>query len=254
MSHPSPEKKLILCKNCGNNFHGHYCNVCGQDAHAGKIDKHFIYHEIQHGLFHIDNGILYTLKELFTNPGTTVRLFIEGKRVKHFKPLAFLLVMAGLYAFVNHYFNASVILTGQTGVKNADNSIQAVNDYLKEHFEFFVLLELPLISFVYYLFFKKYGTNYIEQLVINAYISGLRTFIMILLLPVSYYFSITGHILDQAIPLLILIWAYPQYYYNQPRFSIIWRTIAGYIIFYLLLVTLLSLVITLLATFPKLIA
>jgi len=254
MSHPAPENKLIHCKNCGNNFNGHYCNACGQDAHTGTIDKHFIYHELQHGLFHVDKGLLYTLKELFTNPGDTIRLFIEGKRVKHFKPLAFLLVMAALYAFVNHFFNSNVILTGQTGVKNADTSIQTVNDYLKEHFEFFVLLELPLISFVYYLFFKKYGTNYIEQLVINAYISGLRTFIMVLLLPVCYYFSTAGHILDQILPLLIVIWAYPQYYHTQPRFTIIWRAILGYVIFYLLLITILSIVITLLASFPKLIA
>jgi len=254
MSHPSPEKKLIHCKNCGNSFHGHYCNTCGQDAHTGRIDKHFIYHELQHGLFHIDKGILYTLKQLFTNPGQTIRLFVEGKRVKHFKPLAFLLVMAGLYAFVNHFFNTNMIPVGPTGVKNADISVHAVNDYLKEHFEIFVLLELPLISFVYYLFFKRYGTNYIEQLVINAYISGLHTFIKLLLLPVSYYFSKTGLILDQATPILLLIWAYPQYYHEQSRFQIIWRAIVGYVIFYLVLITLLSIVITLLSSFPNLIA
>ena len=253
MSHPAPEKKLIHCKNCGNSFHGYYCNACGQDAHTDRIDKHFIYHELQHGLLHIDKGILYTLMELFISPGRTIRLFVEGKRVRHFKPLAFLLVMAGLYAFVNHFFNANVLLTGQTGVKNADTSIQAVNDYLKEHFEIFVLLELPLISFVYYLFFKRYGTNYIEQLVINAYISGLHTFIKLLLLPVSYYFSTTGHILDQATPILILIWTYPQYYHEQPRFQIIWRAILGYVIFYFLLIIILSLVITVLTNFPKMI-
>lgn len=253
MSHPSPEKKLILCKNCGNNFHGHYCNNCGQDAHTGKIDKHFLYHEIQHGLLHIDAGILYTLKELCTDPGKTIRRFIEGKRVKHFKPLAFLVVMAGLYAFVNHFFNANLILTRPTGVKIADNSIKAVNDYIKEHFAVFVLLQLPLIAFAYYLFFKKYGTNYIEQLVINAYISGLLVLIMILLLPVSYYFPNAGHILDQVIPLLIFIWAYPQYYHEQKRFRVIWRTIAGYIFFYFLLIVILSIILTLIAN-PKMIA
>ena len=253
MSHPAPEKKLIHCKNCGNSFHGNYCNNCGQDAHTGKIDKHFIYHELQHGLFHIDKGILYTLKELFTDPGNTIRLFVEGKRVKHFKPITFLLVMAGLYALVNHIFNANLIITRPTGIKITDNSIQAVNDYVKEHFEFFVLLELPLVSFSYYLFFKKYGTNYFEQVVINAYVNGLLTFITLLLLPLSYYFPNAGHILEVLMPLLIYIWVYPQYYHEEPRFSITWRSILGYIIFYLLLVTILSLVITVMAN-PKMIA
>jgi len=252
MSQQEHDKKLIHCKNCGNNFHGHYCNNCGQDAHTGKIDEHFLYHEIQHGLLHIDTGILYTLKELCTHPGKTIRLFIDGKRVKHFKPLAFLIVMAGLYAFVNHFFNAGIIL-GHSGVKVADNSIQAVNDYIKEHFEFFVLVELPVVSLAYYLLFKKYGTNYIEQLVINAYLSGLQVLIMILLLPVSYYFPKVGHIFYLITPLLIYIWAYPQYYYEQPRFATTWRSIVAYLIFYFILILILSLVVTLMAN-PKMIA
>jgi hypothetical protein len=259
MSHPSPEKKLIHCKNCGNSFHGHYCNACGQDAHTDRIDKHFIYHEIQHGLFHIDKGILYTLKELFTNPGTTIRLFIEGKRIRHFKPLAFLLVMAGLYAFVNHYFNTSLAVNPDTADKNANAAIEAVNEFIKTHFAIYVLLQLPVSAYIYYLIFKKYGTNYMEQLVINAYLSGQRIFISLLLLPLSYYLVKTGHpfmygAVDSVITILLFVWAYPQYYNTRPRFAVVWRAILGYIIIYILLVLLTSIAYTLLDNFPKIIA
>lgn len=259
MAHHSPEKKLIHCKNCGNSFHGHYCNNCGQDAHTGKIDKHFIYHEIQHGLFHIDKGILYTLKELFTNPGKTIRVFIEGKRVRHFKPLAFLLVMAGLYAFVKHYMNASFIINPDTTNKYANAAIEAVNDFIKTHFAIYVLLQLPVSSYIYYLIFKKYNTNYTEQLVINAYLSGQRIFISLLLLPIAYYLIKTGHPFmyggfDSVTTILLYVWAYPQYYNKHPKFSVVWRAILGYIIIYILLVLLTSIVYTLLASFPKLIA
>ncbi len=69
---------LVTCKNCQNTFHGAYCNACGQSAHTDKIDKHFLYHEIQHGLLHVDSGIVYTTKELFTRPGHAIREFIEA--------------------------------------------------------------------------------------------------------------------------------------------------------------------------------
>lgn len=259
MSYVPLEKKLILCKNCGNNFHGHYCNACGQDAHTGKIDKHFLYHEIQHGLLHIDAGILYTLKELFTNPGKTIRLFIEGKRVKHFKPLAFLLVMAGLYAFVNHFFNTNISIGANAADKNISNAVGKVDEFIKTHYALYALLQLPLSAWVFYLVFKRYGTNYMEQLVINAYLSGQRVFLIVVLLPILYYLVKDGHQawyigITVIIPVLLLLWVYPQYYNKQPRFAIIWRTLLGYIVIYILVILLTSIVDSVLASFPKMIA
>jgi Protein of unknown function (DUF3667) len=259
MPHPTPDKKLVTCKNCGNSFHGHYCNACGQDAHSGKIDKHFLYHEIQHGLLHIDGGILYTLKELFTHPGETIRLFIQGKRVRHFKPLAFLVVMAGLYAFVDHYLSPGSLVNINTDNKNANQAMEVVREFMRTHYVLCQLVQLPILSFVFYLTFKKYGTNYIEQLVINTYLTGQRIAISLVLMPLMYLIVKNGHFIwyaatDMAIPILLFIWAYPQYYNMQPRAAITWRCVLAYIINYIIYLVLLSIIESLLATFPKMIA
>jgi hypothetical protein len=253
MPQPPDHSKLMNCLNCGNDFHGHYCNHCGQDAHTGKIDRHFLYHEIQHGFFHVDGGIFYTIKELFVHPGEAIRLFIQGKRVRHFKPLAFLLIMAGLYTFLNHFVNASVILKLSAKDKNATDAISQFNEFIKEHYAIYELLQLPLLSFVCYLVFKKYGTNFMEQLVVNAYLGGMCILIKILFLPLSRFMLETGHPylflgIDLVIPVLLFVWAFPQYYKEQPYFSIFWRSVLAYVLNFVLIQLVASIVLTLLAS------
>lgn len=248
MAKPIHTDHTTTCLNCGNCFRGHFCNTCSQDAHTGKIDRHFVYHEIQHALFHVDKGILYTLRTLFTAPGKTIKSFIDGKRVKHFKPLAFLIVMAGLYAFANHFFDHSIIITRDTGIRAADTTMEMMNDKLKEYFEWYVLIQLPLIAWVYFLFFRKYGTNYIEQLVICAYVTGMHTLISVVLLPLTGHYPVTGYWIQLLVPVLLFVWTYLQYYQSRSKSAVILKTILGYILFYLLVLVLLSILLTLLAS------
>ena len=41
-------------------------------------------HDLIHGVWHIDKGVLFTVKELILRPGDSVRGFIQGKRVGFF--------------------------------------------------------------------------------------------------------------------------------------------------------------------------
>ena len=92
-----------ICKNCNQQFKDNYCNHCGQSAHTHKLNLHYIWHDLQHGLFHFDSGIFYTIKQLLTKPGHTIREFLNGKRIGHYKPLSFVVVMATLYGLLYHY-------------------------------------------------------------------------------------------------------------------------------------------------------
>ncbi|MBC8155688.1 MAG: DUF3667 domain-containing protein [Bacteroidetes bacterium] len=76
------------CQNCNSELNGNFCSHCGQSSNTHRLNFHFLWHDIQHGLLHIDKGILYTTKELFTRPGHSIREFLLGKRVKHFKPIS----------------------------------------------------------------------------------------------------------------------------------------------------------------------
>lgn len=62
-----------------------------------------MWHDIQHGLFHFDQGIFYTAKQLFIRPGHSIREFIEGKRVEHFKPLSLVIILATAYGIIENF-------------------------------------------------------------------------------------------------------------------------------------------------------
>jgi hypothetical protein len=255
MKNVVPDNKPVICKNCQNSFHGAFCNLCGQDGQTSKINWHFLYHEIQHGIFHVDRGILYTIKELFTRPGHSIREFIEGKRVKHFKPFAFLLVITGLYAFINHFFNARVLPVSQTSNKLATGALQTFNEFAKEHYAVYELMQLPLLASASYLLFKKYRTSFLEHAVINSYLMGQRILIRLLLLPVSELFEKSYPLLTTACDFIIGIslftWAYRQYYATRSGFTITWKAIAAYIVNLFFVSILASIILSFLASIPN---
>lgn len=57
------------CLNCGNIVEDDYC---GKSIHTSRIKTDHILEELQYRLFHINRGLLYTLKELFVHPGKTL--------------------------------------------------------------------------------------------------------------------------------------------------------------------------------------
>ena len=97
-----------LCLNCDVQLTGNFCSNCGQSAKVHKINFHFLIHDIQHGLLHLEKGFFYTTKELFTRPGHSIREFLAGKRVNHFKPISFAIILAGVYGIMAHYFEINL--------------------------------------------------------------------------------------------------------------------------------------------------
>ena len=68
-----------------------------------EIEFAFLIDEIKYTYLYVNKGLLFTAKELFTRPGHTIREFIEGKRVNHYKPILLVFVLAGVEGLLNHY-------------------------------------------------------------------------------------------------------------------------------------------------------
>lgn len=88
----------IICKNCGNNFFGKFCNICGEKVYTEK-DKsvNHILGEGLHFLTHFEGTFFKTLKTIFTKPGQLSLDYCKGIRKKYFKPLSFFLMLVILY-------------------------------------------------------------------------------------------------------------------------------------------------------------
>jgi hypothetical protein len=176
-----PSKCLILnrmiCKNCGHTTEGDYCSHCGQKPNPGRLNFSYLLSEITNTVFQFHTGFLYTLKKLFVAPGELITDFLQGKRKRYFKPISYLLILSTVYFIVTWAINESTwigdFISGwNAGSKEKDSPPNQVLMWFSEKYAYSSLLLLPIFSFASYLSFFRFHKNYIEHIVINAYITG----------------------------------------------------------------------------------
>jgi hypothetical protein len=92
------EKTSIVCKNCGNQFSGKYCNNCGEKVYSehDKTLSH-LFEEAFHFITHFDSKFFRTLWKVFTKPGFVSKEFCDGIRKKYFKPVSLFLIGVVIY-------------------------------------------------------------------------------------------------------------------------------------------------------------
>lgn len=159
---------MTSCKNCSEKFEGKYCSNCGIKGEHKRINRHYIVHEIEHGVFHVDGGILYTIKELAIRPGKSVINFVEGEkeRFKHFSPFGFLIVTSLLYGFISH-------LAGYEEPGVADDANSAIINWIEKNNNYANLIAILFLSLgLKYIFYSKRGYNIFEYLVLMAFVTG----------------------------------------------------------------------------------
>ena len=239
----------MKCKNCGHIFEGHFCSDCGQKSNVGKINFNYLINELTTNVFQVNRGILYTIKELFTRPGHSIREFIEGKRKYHFKPLAFVLLAATIYVLVMHIIeqetNLGQGLSGMTrGLKSAtDDKIDFsytlnILEWMTKNYAYSTLILIPFFSFSTYLAFKSTKYNYFEHLILNFFVTGQQLVIYIIFALLYFLLNIENKyasIIPFALTILFQFWTFIQFFKLKNTFLKIVLTVASYMIYYILI-------------------
>ena len=228
----------IICKNCTHAFEGNFCNKCGQTAETHKINFHFLWHDIQHSLLHFDDGIPYSVKQLFTRPGHSIREFIEGKRVRHFKPVSLVVVLATLYGVLHHFFNVHLY---QNISNNLTLGMDNYNEWLTTHFSWITIATIPLFTIGTYICFRKQGYNFVEYFVLNSYKASQRLVLHILAFPLFYYFngsSKTNNINEilYIFDVLLMVWTNIQFFNKLSPIKTLLLTLLSHMIFLMMLI------------------
>lgn len=244
------------CKNCNQNFTGHFCNNCGQSADTHEINFKYFWHEVQHGLLHIDKGILYTTKQLFTIPGNTIREYINGKRVSHFKPIAFAFLLSTIYGLIFHYSNDTTSFDDVSKTfseidsenkKNNYGFLKMIFNWLGAHYAYGTLLLIPFFSVASYWAFRKSRYNYFKHLILNTFISGQRTIIYIVLVPFMALLKnketieIFGNI-EMCTDIILIFWTYIQFFNNNSKLKSFFLTFLFFFIFALIFASLIIII------------
>jgi hypothetical protein len=236
-----------LCKNCSNPYHSNFCSNCGQKAHTVRLDWHYIKDEANYTFLHFNKGLLFTIKELFTRPGKTIREFVEGKRIKHYKPLLLVFVLAGLSGYLSLKLDMTAMMSNYN-TQNLNSKAMAEYDKMMHamfsHYAFLEILALPIVSFASWLAFKKWGYNYIENIIINCFAAGQRLVFSIvciliyLVLPAEYLIKVT--VLTSLATFGLTIWTYASLYKDKEPGTIILRILLFlflmFLIFFIILI------------------
>lgn len=89
------------CLNCGTALIGPHCHQCGQAAHVHRTVFAW-WHDLAHGVLHLDGKVWRTLPLLAWRPGELTRRYIAGERARFVSPLAlFLFSVFLMFAMVS---------------------------------------------------------------------------------------------------------------------------------------------------------
>jgi len=219
------------CKNCDNQFEGNFCNQCGQEAGVQKINLRFIGYDLQQGLLNFDSGMLYTIKELFTRPGYSIREFIEGKRVHHFKPVSLVVILATVYAFIHHYFGMHLFTDLSSNQDDIAHGAMLIYDFFEDQYSLFILLSIPFLAVCTFVLFRSRGYSFAENLVIITFVSAQRLVVSLVMFPLLYIFE-GDYPGKTAISTLISVglycWVFVQLFWQMKKWKVILLALASY--------------------------
>lgn len=238
------------CKNCNEIFIENFCGNCGQKKYK-RIDKKYIWDEIQYTVLHTNKGFLYSIKNIFKNPGKTAKDYIDGNRVNHYKPILLVFVLSGISTFISYkILNLNEVMTKFFSQQQVNSKMMSeVMSFVSSYNSAIMLILIPLFALTTKIAFRKWGHNYYEHIIMNAYILTFYTLISIFFIyPIMFifrnspnaFFNIT-QVYVFLIP-AILIWFFKEFYKEHTLKSIILKvlgtlglTILGYIIFMILI-------------------
>lgn len=229
----------MKCENCGKIIEGNFCSHCGQNSKVGKISLSNFMNEVAEGVFQINRGLFYTLTELLTRPGLSIKEFLNGKRKDHFKPVAYVLAFSTLYFLISRLVGENtwmndVIFGFSEGANDSKSGIEipSILIWLSENFAYATLILLPLFSFASYLSFLGSGRNYLEHIVLNSYVTGQQALFYSFFLILKIF--ITNKYLE-VIPVFISIsytfWVFWQFFAKGNRIINILRSILTYVLY-----------------------
>ena len=162
------------CKNCNTEINSKFCSDCGQPTSLKRIDGHYIIHEIEHVL-HFERGILYTVKELFIRPGQNIRNYISVNRSRLIKPIIFIILTSLIYTIISHYFHIEDEYIKQEGLEKY--TVGKILKWLQSNYGYMNILSGAFIAIWLKVFFKKYGYNFFELLIMLCFTLGISMLI-----------------------------------------------------------------------------
>lgn len=227
--------KQETCLNCGHIVRDHYCGHCGQDAHTKRLNWHYIWHEIPHSVFHLDKGLIPTLWGMLVRPSKVVNEFLDGKRVRYYRPLAFLILLGTIASIINLNVPLYKVLSQNAETAAFTDTFQRISG---KYYNLITIAMIPIFSFTTWLFYRK-ERNYVEIATAHFYIQGAMAFLSVFGLFYFLDLSKESFLMVAAmlttISLLYQTWVYATIFKTRKRVARIFIALSIVTLNYLLI-------------------
>jgi len=160
----------MKCLNCDNEATGSFCQNCGQKTSTSRFSpKQIFKNDIASKYYSFfKNGLFFTLKELATRPGHSIREYIEGKRVDHMNYMSLYLLLSAAGIFIDKYAKvsyAALVAEDNSTVKIMENYF----NFLRDNPKTYIFVTIPIVSFFTFQLLKKSSFNFAEHLILHVY-------------------------------------------------------------------------------------
>jgi len=220
------------CLNCNETVVDKFCSHCGQKTDTHRITfKHLIFHDIVHGVWHIEKGILFTLKSALSRPGKAATEYIAGKRIRYYNIFYLILIFIGLTIVLE---NKILILDTIYGIDLDYNPDEEFNAFIDYYSKLLITSLIPFFALFGFLLFKKSKYNFSEHFVIAGMIflgiivlNFLFSFLLLFKYTTTFDFiAEVADILLLAVLLLFIVFGY----YNAlgksyTKIGFLWRIV-----------------------------
>jgi hypothetical protein len=169
----------MSCLNCGKAISLNYCAHCGQKTGVGKFTVHGLMHDIPHAIFHLDRGLIPTMKALLIKPQQVINEYLDGKRMKYFNPLTMLALIAGAYALI-YSFEAVWALVAKPWSAAFDEQSKKTMLFASRWYSLLLALMVPATALGNWIMFRKANRTIAEHLIVVCFLTAATTLILII--------------------------------------------------------------------------
>ncbi len=159
------------CLNCGKRLTENFCSGCGQKADTHRISfKNFIFHDVLHGTFHLEKGMLFTAKQALLRPGKAALDYISGKRKPYYNVFYLILITIGLILFFRHFNDQ---LDGGEAVPERaylNEASKTLNELFSQRSKIIIFLFVPFAALNSFILFRRRKLNLSEHCIIAGMI------------------------------------------------------------------------------------
>ena len=214
------------CANCGHEYTGNFCPVCGQSGNEGRITWRSVGRSILNVLNMDSRSLPITLWQLLWRPGYLIGEFINGRRRVCQPPLNTLFAVAVIYVIIINILgsgsDANVTIQGAP-------VLEYVSGWLKNHPAWGMMSVTMIMIIPTWILFHFAPINTRHSLPESAFLQIFMSSLMLICVLLSH--------LSEWLVLLIPLYYYITYrqLFGYKFWGTLWRLIASAIVWFSIL-------------------